>query len=116
MDDKKLYHFTFCFTNNSAFTAIIDPTSVTINGVNEPVIFPAGAFDVQPGQKVCKYVDAGPFATSEQGAGTLFYTYTINGVAVAAFYQTGQKAFHPCEDPIKHDPPHCGSLGDGTPC
>ena len=68
--NPKFYHFTFCFENTHGGGLIghDPPIQITVDSVTKPV-FGNLAIVVPAGQKVCKYVDAGLFGSSQQGSG-----------------------------------------------
>ena len=78
--NDKTYHFTFCFTTNTALVGgIVSLDSMTIANGGEvethDTVFPQ-TVSVVPGTPTCVYVDAVGFEDSGNGEGTLAFSYT----------------------------------------
>ena len=82
-NNTKTYHFTFCFSTNTALVGgVVNLESMTIigggSGGGEPennVVVPT-TVSVTPGTPTCIFVDAAGFDDSQNGLARLFFSYT----------------------------------------
>jgi hypothetical protein len=77
--NKKTYHFTFCFSTNTALVGgVVNLNSMTIDGGGATETKPVQptTVNVAPGTPTCIYVDAVEFDDSQNGMATLAFSYT----------------------------------------
>lgn len=114
----KYYHFTFCFSNQTAETLTITLTTMVINAITADAFITAGddMLELVPGENYCVDVDGGPYGDSANGSGQLNYTYQGTTLSGSGFVPvTADDGFSPCQSlpaegqPMKDSPhdKHC---------